>query len=268
VAETLQHVEEMLDNSPVVDVHDTFHAYQQLLAELKAKIDARFETTRDPSTIDLDSYGTYPEGPGGSLAAYSGPEVDWMVHSWLGNPGASFANLHLTVWLGPQIKVPHLGMALLVWPEGWFYIDSVPRTNMVEDADYFDKYYAPADAEWLERRGDPEFEYFVSRAGFIRASLSPTAYCYSFKRSERNLDIVRQTAHRHVDRWLGWVDAAEPVPAEERAALAETDLRIRRNIAERDPANVMGVRYFGQETTDKLVRGLWGGDRALPRPGQ
>ncbi|MBV1852629.1 oxidoreductase [Catellatospora tritici] len=266
MAETLRHVEDMVDSSPVVDVHETFHQWQQLLAELKAKIDARFELKRDPSTLALESYGTYPDGPGGSLAAYSGPEVDWMVHSWLGNPGASFANLHLTVWLGPQVKVPHLGIALLVWPEGWFYLDSVPRVNLIEDGDYYDRYYAPLDADWLAHRADPEFEYFVSRSGFIRASLSPTAYCYSFGRSERNIDIVRKLSHDHVDRWLGWVDSAPPVPESERAALAETDLRMRRNIADRDPANVMGVRFFGQETTDRLVRGLWGGDRELERP--
>ncbi|GIH02408.1 hypothetical protein Rhe02_04750 [Rhizocola hellebori] len=266
MAETLRHVEDMVDDSPIIDVHDTFHRFQELLAALKAKIDARFETTRDPSTLELESYGGYPDGPGGSLAAYSGPEVDWMVHSWIGNPSASFANLHLTVWLGPQVKVPHLGIALLVWPEGWFYVDSVPRVNMVEDGEYYDKYYEPANEQWLERRADPEFEYFISRAGFIRASLSPTAYCYSFGRSDRNLDIVSQVTHDHVDRWLRWVDEAEKVPESEQAALRATDERIRRNIADRDPANVMGVRLFGQETTDKLVRALWGGDRKLPRP--
>src|SRR5688500_15978918 len=115
----------MVDESPVVDVTETFEQWQRLLAELKAKIDARFELTRDASTEALESYGTYPDGPGGRLAAYTGPEVDWMVHSWLGNPKASFANLHLTVWLGPHVRVPHLGIALLVWPEGWFYLDSV-----------------------------------------------------------------------------------------------------------------------------------------------
>ena len=138
---------------------------------------------------------------------------------------------------------------------------------MVEDAGYFDRYYAGLDEEWLELRADPEFEYFVSRAGFIRASLSPTAYCYSFERSQRNLEIVSQRAHAHVDRWLRWVDEAEPVPAAEQAALSRTDETIRRNIAERDPANVMGVRLFGEETTNKLVRALWGGDRRLPRAG-
>ncbi|MBB5873341.1 hypothetical protein F4553_006775 [Allocatelliglobosispora scoriae] len=266
MAETLQHVEDMVDNSPVIDVHDTFHQFQEILAELRAKIDARFELHRDPSTLELEAYGDYPDGAGGSLAAYSGPEVDWMVHSWIGNPNASFANLHLTVWLGPQIRVPHLGIALLVWPGGWFYVDGVPRTNMVVDGDYYDRYYAPLDADWLTLRNDPEFEYFVSRAGFIRASLSPTAYCYSFERSERNIGVVRQVLTDYVDRWLRWVDEAEQVPADEREAQAATDLAIRRNIADRDPANVMGVRLFGQETTDKLVRALWGGDRQSERP--
>ncbi|MBQ0978324.1 MULTISPECIES: oxidoreductase [Micromonospora] len=266
MADTLKHVEEMLDDSPTVDVHETFHRYQALLNELKDKITARFTLTRDPSTEALENYGDYPNGPGGSLAAYTGPEVDWLVHSWLGNPGASFANLHLTCWLGPQVRVPHLGLALLVWPGGWFYVDSVPRVNMVEDGDYYDRYYEPANEEWLQLRNDPAFDYFISRAGFIRASLSPTAYCYSFDRSPENIEKVSQVTHAHVDRWLRWVDEAEPVPAEERAALAETDLRIRRNIADRDPANVMGVRYFGEETTNQLVRALWGGDRELPRP--
>ncbi|WP_084000812.1 oxidoreductase [Actinomadura kijaniata] len=266
--ETLRHVEQMVDSSPVVDVTETFQRWQELLAELKAKIDARFELRRDPSTEPLESYGAHPGGPGGRLAAFTGPEVDWMVHSWLGDPKAGFANLHLTVWLGPQVRVPHLGIALLVWPEGWFYLDSVPRVNLAADGGYYDRYYEPLNEQWLAVRQEyPELEWFTSRAGFIRASLSPTAQCYSFPRSDRLLGLVRRLTHEHVDRWLRWVDGAEPVPGPERAGLAATDLAIRRNIAERDPANVMGVRYFGQETTDRLVRGLWGGDRVLPRPG-
>ena len=62
------------------------------------------------------------------------------------------------------------------------------------------------------------------------------------------------------------VDEAEPVPQARREKLAADDLARRRNIAERDPANVMAVRFFGQEMTDRLVRALWGGDRLLLRP--
>ncbi|MGI5268782.1 oxidoreductase [Nonomuraea sp. CA-218870] len=265
--ETLQNVEEMVGRAPVVDVTEAFQQWQDLLGELTAKIEARFELTRDPSTASLESYGTYPDGAGGRLAGFSGPEIDWMVHSWIGNPKASFVNLHLTVWLGPHVRVPHLGIALLLWPEGWFYVDAVPRGDLVGDTDYYDRYYAPNEADWLEHRREHEdFVWFTSPTAFIRASLSPTAYCYSFPATQANIEVVRDVLHRRVDQWLRWVDEAEPVPVEERAALAERDLAIRRNIAERDPANVMGVKLFGQETTDLLVRSLWGGDRELPRP--
>ncbi|MFD0475524.1 oxidoreductase [Nonomuraea thailandensis] len=255
----------MLDESPVIDVTETFERLQGILEELKARIDARFELTPDPASPG--EYGTHPDGPGGRLDAYAGPEIDWLVHSWLGNPAASFANLHLTAWLGPQVRVPHLGIALLVWPEGWFYQDFIPRACLTADGGHFDRYYAPLDAEWLAfKEENPDFVWFTSRAAFIRASLSPNAYCYSFPRAPQHLDTVRDLLHARVGRWLEWVDEAEPVPEAERAGLAAADLAVRRNIAERDPANVMGVRYFGQEQTDRLVRGLWGGDRELPRP--
>lgn len=266
MSETVQHVEQMVDESPTVDVTATFNEWRELLADLKSRITARFEVTRDPSTADLESYGV-DGGPGGSLAAYSGPEIDWMVHSWLGNPSSGFVNLHLTVWLGPQVRAPHLGIALLLWPQGWFYTDMIPRGDLLGDTDYFDRYVNPNNEAWLEFKADhPDFTWFTSRSDFIRASLSPTAYCYSFPADEPNRETVAALLRTRVDQWLAWVDEAEPVPAEERAALAERDQTIRRNIAERDPANVMGVRLLGAELTERLVRGLWGGDRVLERP--
>ncbi|MEU5983450.1 hypothetical protein [Streptomyces sp. NPDC047434] len=267
VSETLKAVQDMTDEASVTDVTETFVQWQELLAELKEKIDARFELRRDPSTEELETFGARADGPRGSLAGYTGPEIDWMIHSWVGDPERGFVNLHLTVWLGPHVRVPHLGIALLCWPGGWFYLDSVPRASLVADGDYYDRYYAPAEEEWLAVREEyKDLTWFTSRAGFIRGSLSPTAYCYSMPRDERHIGLVRRLMHEQVDRWLTWVQEAEPVPTAERGALAAADLEIRRNIVERDPANVMGVRYFGEQVTDRLVRALWGGDRNLPRP--
>jgi len=65
---------------------------------------------------------------------------------------------------------------------------------------------------------------------------------------------------------LAWVEAAEPVPVAKRAALAERDLMIRRTICERDPANIVVDRLFGEELGGYLVKTLWGGTRTLPRP--
>ncbi|MFE6861523.1 oxidoreductase [Nocardia sp. NPDC057668] len=267
MSETVQHVEQMVDENPRTDVTATFQEWRDLLTGLRSRIAERFELVRDPSTDDLESYGDPAIGPAGSLAAYSGPEIDWLVHSWIGDPRTGFVNLHLTAWLGPQIRVPHFGSALLLWPEGWFYVDAIPRGDIIGDGAYFDSYYAENDAPWLDfKQEHPDFTWFTSRTGFIRGSLSPTAHCYSFPATRPNLDTVADLLTARVEQWLGWVAAAEPVAAEDRPALAARDLAVRRNIAERDPANVMGERLFGPELTNRLVRALWGGDRELPRP--
>ena len=61
------------------------------------------------------------------------------------------------------------------------------------------------------------------------------------------------------------LDEAEVVPFEEREALAERDLKLRRAIAERDPVNALVGRMFGKDMEDALVRALWGADRVNPR---
>ncbi|MCP4812684.1 MAG: oxidoreductase, partial [Planctomycetaceae bacterium] len=66
--------------------------------------------------------------------------------------------------------------------------------------------------------------------------------------------------------WLGWVDEAEKTPVESRAAIAQRDEQIRRNICERDPANNLGDKLFGKDNSDAMVATLWGGLRTLPRP--
>ena len=73
-------------------------------------------------------------------------------------------------------------------------------------------------------------------------------------------------AHEHIDRWLAWVDEAELVPEAERPALAARDLHMRRTITERDPANALATKLYGEAMKDELVSALWGGERQLPRP--
>ncbi|MET9622679.1 hypothetical protein ABZZ37_18185 [Streptomyces sp. NPDC006464] len=73
VSETLKAVQDMTDEAPVTDVTETFVQWQELLAELKEKIDARFELRRDPSTEELETFGAGggapAGGPGGDTAA-------------------------------------------------------------------------------------------------------------------------------------------------------------------------------------------------------
>ncbi len=267
--ETLQGVEEIFDKRAPTDSSATFERLWSITEELMTKIRARFELTRDPSTDDLESYRGENEYPAGRLAAYSGPEIDWLVHSWIGNPTLGFTNMHLTAWLGPQIDVPHLGIAWGTLPDLWFYIDFNARSDLMLDTDSLDKYFEPMNDDFLELRADEGLAPFTSKALYVRQALSETAICFTTPGrtySEERLNQISQLAHTRVDQWLAFVDEAEPVPAERRVQLAADDLTRRRNIAERDPANVMAVRFFGDNLTSRLVAALWGGDRQLPRP--
>ncbi len=71
---------------------------------------------------------------------------------------------------------------------------------------------------------------------------------------------------QHLDNWFAMIDDATAVAAAERPALSERDLHIRRTITERDPANVVVEKLFGEDLGQRLVRQLWGADRQLPRP--
>ncbi|WP_262849103.1 hypothetical protein [Mumia quercus] len=264
MSQSLKFVQEHLDESGPTDVTETFQAWLALVERLKDRVMDRFDVERDPSSEALEDFAG-DTGAKGRVRTYAGPEIDWMVHSHMENAAAGFCNVHLTIWLGPQVKVPHFGMALGCFPQGWFFLDSVPRSYLVTDVDSFDRYYEPVNARWEQLQNDSSLEPFISRSAFVRAGLSPTAFCHMAPADEAMTALVTEVAEEHLDRWLGWVDAAEAVPVAERATLTADDEAIRRNIAERDPANVMGERYFGAETTDRLVRALWGGDRVLPR---
>lgn len=268
VAETVERVVDMYDAAPDVDQRRVYDQLWALSEELRAKVDARFQLTRDPSTADLEAYGAAPgEGARGTLQAYSGPEMDWFVHAWTGDPERSFSNIHVTNWLGPHVKVPHLGYAFGTLPSVWFMVEYVPRSDLSVDLDSLDRYYEPLNEPWLELRSDERFRPFVSRSLYVRQVMSETAVVYSCDGTEDDMATIREVSHREMDRWLGWLDEADLVPVEERAALAERDLAVRRNTAELDPANQLAERFFGQELTARLVATLWGRDRQLPRPG-
>ena len=260
---------DLVEQSPDVDNRDTFNALWAILAEMNEKIQARFELNLDPCCERFDDYrniSVEDGGAEGSLKTYSGPEVDWYVHSYIGSPESTFTNMHITVSLGPQYLVPHFGFALGTVPDLFMYMDYMPRVDLVANAEYADQYYTEVNEEFLDLQADERFNPFISRDLYTRIAMTPTAVGYTAKAQEDVLEKVKGIALSRLDRWLGWVDAAEQTPVSERAALAERDEVIRRTICERDPANNLGEKLFGKEAADAMVATLWGGARTLPRP--
>lgn len=264
--DTTRSIAEMVEDRPTVDNQDVFDALWNITSELKAKVAARFELTMDPCSAEFQPYNS-PAGAKGFLSTFAGPEIDWLVYSWIGTPRTSFTNMHLTISLGPQIDVPNFGFALGTAPDIFMYMDYLPRIDPWTNMAYFDKYYEPANARYLQLRNDKRFSPFVSQDASMRLYQSPTSHCYMVAPTDETLALISETAHEMLDRWLGWIDSAEPTPVADRPAIARRDEYIRRTVAERDPANAIAVRMFGQAMTDDLVQTLWGGNRTLPRAG-
>jgi len=264
-----QSIEEMIGASPDVDNQENFEALWGLLGEMLDKVKDRFDIQMDPCCNDKQPYVGLPDtGAKGYIGAYAGKEIDWLIHSWTGNPKASFTNMHLTINLGPHVDVPHFGFALGTVPDIFWYMDYVPRYDMLTNPEYAEKYYyGETNDTFIEMDRNPAFTPFVSREFYTRLAQTPNSICVGAPFSPENIATVRTLAHRQIDRWIEWVDAASPVPESDRAELAARDELIRRTICERDPANVVVDTLFGKELADELVATLWGGTRTLPRPG-
>jgi hypothetical protein len=169
--------------------------------------------------------------------------------------------MHLTIGLGPHIDAPHFGFALGTLPDFCVYMDYLPRRDLGANPEYGDQYYGKANQVYLDMQADKNFRPFISRDFYTRAAQSPASLCFGAEVSDENFAVIRERAHAHLDTWFDLVEAATEVPVEERAALAERDLNVRRSITVRDPANVVVERLFGEELGARLVTQLWGGDR-------
>lgn len=265
--DNLKSVRELIDERPEVDNTATYAELCTIQDELWSRLAARFTLRADPSTERFQPYASSDGSASGTLKAFSGPDVDWAVYGRIGNPAKSFCNLYINVWLGPQIRVPHLMFQFGTFPMPFFFMDYTPRVHFLTNPGYMDRYYEPANGRFIELMKHPGLQPFYSQSTYVRAFLSPVALCFiAHPDTEGLIELVKSTSHEFLDRWLGWVDDAEPVRPNEYGDLSKRDLELRRHAAERDPANVVPVRIYGTELASGVVRALWGGERQLPRP--
>ncbi len=264
--ETTKSVSEIFDESPDTDSTAVFTELWSTMGAIHQRILDRFELTEDPSVADLDSFGG-PTGPRGALKAWTGPQMDWLINSWLGDPEAGFTNMHVTAWLGPGTNVPHLGMAWGTLPKLWCFIDLLPRADLFVDLEYVDRYYTPVNDVYMDLKNDPDASPFVSQDTFTRVGVSQSAFCIVMPTEPERIAQIGELANMRIDQWFAHLDEAEPTRPEDREALATRDLAMRRNIAQRDPANSLAERFYGAELTERLVGSLWGEHRSIERPG-
>lgn len=248
-------IDQFLTENPDVDVSKAWERSFSILTDIKNRIAERFsELELDPDCEGREYY-TSPNGEfEGSMQAWSGKGIEWLVNSWIGNRKASILDMNATAFLGQETDVPHFVMVFGTIPKLFFYFDLIPRSDIRTDEEYLDKYYGgEANTDFLELRGHPNFQWSVSHGQYMRALLSPSAISMSAELTDENMDVLEDFAYRFLNRWLGWLDNAQPVPAEKRTELQRYDHKVRELGYRLDPMNKLAAQVFGEDQVETMI---------------
>ena len=247
-------IDQFLAENPDVDVSHAWERCWGILSDIKGRIATRFPgLSPEPNCADRKYY-TSPNGEfEGSMQAWSGPGCDWLVNSWLGNRKASILDMNATAFLGQETDVPHFIMVFGTIPKLFFYFDFTPRRNLMVDKHYLDSYYNPINADYLELRGNTNFQWSVSHGTYMRALTNPSTQSLMGDLNDSNIDLLEAYAYRMLERWMGWLDTATPVPEAERVALREYDFKVRELGYALDPMNKLAEQVFGADQVENML---------------
>jgi len=248
-------IHEFLADQPNVDVSGAWKRCWGIHAGIVDRVRTRFPVTKHPATLGREYYTSLDGGMEGSFNAYTGSQVDWLVHSWLGNRKASLLDMNATVFLSQQNRVPHLVVIFGTVPKLFFYADYTPRLDLRMDLDYVNKYYEPANAAAIRLRGNPNFSWNWSHGTYLRSLMSPVATSIMGELNDANIDTCERYLEEFVGRWFGWLDEAEqdPLPESQRSAQQHYDYYVRETGYRTDPMNVLAQRAFGQAEFEKML---------------
>ena len=246
-------IPEFVSELPDVDVSKRWERFWEILSAGKDRIAERFDVAPHPSCEGREYYTSPDESFEGSFNCHSGNEMEWLVHSWLGNRKNSLLDMNLTAFLGPQTTVPHLRIIFGTFPRIYFSADYLPRRNLWTDEEHLDKYFTPVNADYLAIKADDRFDWFVSQAPYIRAAESPIAVSISTDHDDDIIDLLQDYTEKFIDRWLGWVDDPQSVPEDQQASQQQHDHNLREMGYRLDPMNQHFVPAFGADEVDRMV---------------
>ena len=242
-------ITEFLAEQPNVDVHRAWERCWGIHSGIVDRVKRRFSVEKHPSTSGSEYYTSLDGGMEGSFNAWTGPRVEWLVHSWRGQRTASLLDMNATVFLSQQNRVPHLVVIFGTVPKLFFYADYTPRVDLRTNLDYVNHYYEPANASAIRFRGLPNFTWNWSHGTYLRGLMSPVCTSVMGELNEENIATCESYLQEFVGRWFEWIDEAErnPLAPEERLAQQSYDHYVREIGYRTDPMNVLAQRAFGPE---------------------
>jgi hypothetical protein len=267
-SEQTRTIPEFLADAPDVDQTELWATFWDILTGIKDRLIAELgPVERHPTSQGLDAWEAPDGAYEGSLNTYTGPSLEWFVHSWIGNRKASILDMNINVWLGPHVDVPHLCIVFGTIPRIFHYSDLIARRDLMTDLDYVRRYYEAENPHYLRFRGDDRFTSSVSHGTYMRAIASPVAHSYTAERSDEVVEALRGYVTERFERWLGWVKQAPEVPLEDRAALRQRDHFLREHIYKLDPMNALSERFLGPDLTRRLIDVRYGAEQLADAAG-
>jgi hypothetical protein len=244
---------EFLSENPNVDVSRAWERCLGIHSKIVDRVRARFPVTRHAQNEGMDYWTSPDKQLEGGFWGYTGDQVDWLVYSWLGNRKASLLDMNATCFLSQQTRVPHMAVIFGTIPKLYFYAEYTPRVDLRTNYEYLVKYYEPANEGFLKFRSDPKWTRFVSHGTYLRALMSPVAISSHAELNDENITTCEKFLGEFVDRWFRWLDDAEEVPVEERAAQQAYDYKVRELGYRTDPMNVLPQRILGVEEFNRRL---------------
>jgi hypothetical protein len=241
-------IHEFLADNPNVDVSKQWERCWDIHSKIAEKIIKRFDAKLHPISEGADYY-TSPDGQmEGSFFGYTGTDMDWFVRAWIGNRKASIIDMNINVVLGQETQVPNLMLIFGTVPNLLFYADYVPRVDLKVNEDYVNKYYSgDVNQDYLDFRANTDFVWSASHGPIIRGMQSPVCSSYITELNDDHLDACEAYLTRFVERWFGWLDEADKLPADQRDGQQKYDFTYREYTNRSDPMNVLVDRVFGSE---------------------
>jgi hypothetical protein len=238
-------ITEFLAEQPNVDVSRAWERCWGIHSGIVERVKQRFAVTKHPATAGHEYFTSLDKSMEGSFNAWTGPRVEWLVHSWLGNRKASLLDMNATVFLSQQNRVPHLVIIFGTVPKLFFYADYTPRVDLRMNLDYVNHYYEPANASAIRFRG----------LTYLRGLMSPVCTSVMGDLNEENIATCESYLEEFVGRWFGWLDEADkqPLSQDERLEQQRYDHYVREVGYRTDPMNVLAQRAFGPEEFNRRL---------------
>jgi hypothetical protein len=248
-------IHEFLEANPNVDVSKQWERCWNIHGKISDRILNYFgDAQLHPISQGAEYYQSDDEQMEGSFYGHTGGGIDWFVRSWMGNRKASIIDMNINVTLSQNTRVPNLMLIFGTVPNLLFYADYIPRVDIKVNEDYMNKYYeGAANQDYLDFRANTDFVWSASHSPVIRGLQSPVCSSYITELSDEHLDHCEAYLVKFVDRWFGWLDAAEETSIDERDEQQNYDFTYREYSNRCDPMNVLASRVWGQDMFQHML---------------